>query len=100
MKPIYVLMIAIATGLVGTGIGWWLGAKFFGKLGFAGGVNYGVCVTTETAKQDGILTQAEIARLLGQIKKTASSDFNLKPEQVEEFAQLNCQDIRQKAKSN
>jgi hypothetical protein len=100
MKPIYVLLIAIATGLVGAGIGLFLGGKIYGTLGLAGGASYGVCVTTETAKQAGMLTQPEIDRLLGQIKKTASSDFNLPPERIAEFAQINCQDMLQKVKSN
>ncbi|CCH95761.1 MAG: hypothetical protein GPI90_13980 [Microcystis aeruginosa K13-05] len=99
MKPVYVLLIAITTGVIGAGIGLFLGGKFLGTLGFTGGVTYGVCVATETGKQAGLLTQSETDQLLKQIKERAGSDFNLKPEQIEEFAKINCQDTLEKAKS-
>ncbi len=71
-----------------------------GTLGFTGGVTYGVCVATETGKQAGLLTQSETDQLLKQIKARAGSDFNLKPEQIEEFAKINCHDTPlEKAKS-
>jgi hypothetical protein len=99
MKPIYVVLIALATGVIGTGIGLFLGGKLFGTLGIASGTTYGVCVATETAKQAGLLTQAETDRLLKQIKEKAGSDFKLNPEQIEGFAKINCQEMLQKVKS-
>jgi heme O synthase-like polyprenyltransferase len=99
VKPIYVLLIAVATGVVGAGIGLFLGGKIYSTLGLAGGASYGVCVTTETAKQAGMLTQPEIDRLIKRIQERAGSDFNLSPERIAEFAQINCPDILQKVKS-
>ncbi|MGV2828968.1 hypothetical protein [Myxosarcina sp. GI1(2024)] len=81
MKPIYVFLIALATGLVGIGVGFILGGRLGSTLGLGGGVVYGVCVATETAKDEGILTQAQSDRLLEQIKLRAGSDFNLQSEQ-------------------
>lgn len=95
MKAIYVLLIAIATGLIGTGVGFTLGGRFGGTVGLAGGTVYGVCVATETAKDEGILTQAQITQLIEQIKARAGTDFNLKPEQIEAFADINCSETMQ-----
>lgn len=60
--------------------------EILGNPRIPGGVTYGVCVATETGKQAGLLTQSETDQLLKQIKARAGSDFNLKPEQIEEFA--------------
>ena len=96
MKPIYVFLIALITGLIGTGIGFMLGGRFGGTFGLAGGTLYGVCVATETAKDTGILTQAQTTQLLEQIKARAGSDFKLEPKVVEEFAKTNCTEMMQK----
>lgn len=99
MKSVYVFLIATATGVIGAGIGLFLGAKLYGTLGLAGGASYGVCVTTETAKQAGMLTQPQIDRLLKQIQEQAGADFNLPPEKIAEFAKIDCQDTLEKAKA-
>lgn len=95
MKSIYVFLIALATGLIGTGIGFTLGGRFGGTVGLAGGSIYGVCVTTETAKESGILTEAQTTQLLEQIKTRAGSDFKLNPEQVEELSNIDYSEIAQ-----
>lgn len=43
----------------------------------------------------GILTQAQTTQLLEKIKARAGSDFKLKPEQVESFAEINCSETMQ-----
>ena len=45
---------------------------------------------------EGILTKAQTTQLLEQIKARAGSDFKLKPEQIEQFAQINCAEMMQK----
>ena len=56
MKKIYVLLIALATGAIGTVVGLLAGGSFGGTLGFATGSIYSVCVLTEMARDSGILT--------------------------------------------
>lgn len=100
MKQIYVFLIALVTGVVGTGVGLFLGGRFGGTVGLAGGSIYGVCLATETAKNSGILTQAQTNQLLEQIKARAGSDFKLKPQQVEKFTEINCSQIMQEMEPN
>lgn len=95
MKPVYIFLIALATGLVGAGFGLFLGGKFGGILGLADGSLYGICVATETAKDEGILTEVQTTQLLDQIKARAGSDFKLEPKVIEEFAKINCSEMMQ-----
>lgn len=96
MKKIYVLLIALATGAVGVGVGLFAGGSFGGTLGFATGSVYSVCVLSEIAQNSGILTQEQTEELLKQFKDKASSDFKLNSEGVDEaFSEQNCSEIIQ-----
>lgn len=94
MKTIYVLLVAILTGAIGIGIGLLAGGRFVGRVGFATGSLYSVCILTETAKESGILTQEQTDELLKQFKEKAISDLKLSSQGVDEaFSEINCSQV-------
>lgn len=85
MKKIYVLLIALATGGIGIGVGLLVGGGFGGIFGLATGSIYSVCLLTETAKESGLLNQAQTDELFTQFKEKVSSDFQLKGGALQEL---------------
>jgi outer membrane lipoprotein SlyB len=67
MKPIYVVLIAIASALVGGVVGAGLGGVAGGVAGGAGGTTlgfkYGICTATDIAKTQKLLTPAKADQL-------------------------------------
>lgn len=96
MKPIYVVLIAIATALVGGGIGFVGGAAIGGFGGIAGGTLLGVCITTETAKQEGLLTEEQATQLVDRIRQNAETDLQL---QSGDLQDLNCEEVTRNLES-
>lgn len=70
MKPIYVVLIAIASALVGGLIGAGVGGVAGGVAGGAGGASlgfkYGICTATDVAKNQKLLSPAQAEQLTSQ----------------------------------
>jgi hypothetical protein len=96
MKPIYVILIAIATALVGGGIGFVAGVAIGGVGGAAGGALLGICITTETAREDGLLTAEQATQLVDRIRQNAETEFQLQPGDLQD---LNCEEVTQNLQS-
>ncbi|MGH8001639.1 MAG: hypothetical protein ACREPR_20000, partial [Brasilonema sp.] len=82
MKPIYVVLIALLTAIVSGAGGFIAGAALGGFGGVIGGAAIGICTTTEIARQQGLLTQEQEAKVIAQIKEKISQKYNLKPEDM------------------
>jgi hypothetical protein len=63
MKTIYVVLIALGTGLVGFLTGGGLGLFGGGAAGAVAGAVGGMCVTVDTAVAQKLLTEAEVEQL-------------------------------------
>ena len=92
MKPIYVVIIAIVTGLISGGVGLLVGTGLGGFTGAVGGGMLGVCVTIERAKQENLLTEAEAEKLLNQIKTSLQQEWEISDQDI---AQFNCTQVMQ-----
>lgn len=89
MKPIYVILIAIAAALTGGLIGAAVGGTAGGVLGSAGGgqlgMQMGVCSATETAKAQKLLSPAQADQLLNQTVTQLGKQAGL--------SKPNCQEV-------
>ncbi|MGC9525760.1 MAG: hypothetical protein ACP5D7_09505 [Limnospira sp.] len=90
MKPVYVVLIAIATAIVGGGIGLVGGVALGGFGGMAGGTLLGICITTETAREEGLLTAEQATQLVDLIRQNAETEFQLPPGELQD---LNCEEV-------
>ncbi|AMW29314.1 MULTISPECIES: hypothetical protein [Arthrospira] len=96
MKTIHVVLIAVATALFSGGIGFVGGTAIGGIGGAAAGVLLGICITAETAQQEGILTPEQADSLVGTMRQNAATQWDIPPEDLE---QLNCDRITQDLRS-
>jgi hypothetical protein len=92
MKPLYVVLTAIATAIVGGGIGFVVGAGIGGIGGIIGGVPLGACAALNVASEQRLVTPEQATQILGQMKEKLGKDFNLKPEDLAKI-KLNCDEI-------
>jgi hypothetical protein len=67
MKPIYVFLIALGTGILGFLAGGGLGLFGGGVAGAIAGAAGGMCVLVDTAVAEKVLTEAEVEKLGSQI---------------------------------
>lgn len=67
MKPIYVVLIALGTGILGFLAGGGLGLLEGGAAGTVFGGVAGMCLTVDTAVNQKLMTEAEVEKLAGQI---------------------------------
>ncbi|EDZ91710.1 hypothetical protein H4N54_04140 [Limnospira fusiformis KN01] len=92
MKTIHVVLIAVATALFSGGIGFVGGTAIGGVGGAAAGVFLGICITAETARQEGFLTTEQADNLVSIMRQNASTQWEIPPESLENF---NCEQITQ-----
>lgn len=77
MKLIHLILIVSATTLLSGGVGFLFGTVI-GKTTWTigDGVPIGVCLTTEIAKNQGVMTQAEVDKVLNQARDRVQKSAN------------------------
>jgi hypothetical protein len=92
MKPIYTILLAIATAIVGGGIGFFAGVTGGAAAGGSWGMIYAACQTLETAEKDGFLKPEQSQKILNDATNKVVTDFNLHDtEEFKEFRQkMDC----------
>ncbi len=90
MKPIFIILIAIGTGIIGGCVGFITGASIGAVGGVAGGALLGVCTTLDTAKAEGLIAPQQVDEIMVKVKERVGKEYNLT---AEDLAQLSCEEL-------
>lgn len=92
MKPIYAILLAIGTGLVGGAIGFFLGEPTGVVLGTGVGTVYGGCKALQTAEKDGLLKPEQSQKVIQETTKQVIATFGVN--QLEGLpSKIDCQEL-------